>query len=1223
MSDPIITKRRIGDQNDPYVYIDALHVVNNDARVILAEVPDDFNKVLVYDGLTQLTEKDLRVETASEYQVSYSNGVVTFHSSKIGKQLRFVYYGTGLQYIPSTMIYTDINTNGDIVKTLRDYITNDVHQHNNKTQLDRMGVSVNGNLTIDGIEIVPTSTGGTGSTVTGSTTNGNIKVNGAELKVYNDTTVKSDITALKNDVSSLITDKHIHSNKAHLDRIAINPTGKLTVDGIEVSGSGSKVVDSVTNGNIKVDGTEMVVYDETAIKTDVADLKTNKHTHDNKASLDRIGLNVGNKFTVDSVELGLYKDIDDLKVQTHIHTNKIILDKIGISQDNQLTYEGIVVASGGGGSSVAKSNLNGNITVDGREIKVYDDNFVLIDVSQLKYDVSLNKADISVIKNETNINRVNITNLQNNLHSHLNKSSLDRLGVNLNGKLTIDGIPITTSGSGDTILDSDINGNLRVNGTELKVYDDTQIMQLIRNIQGGGAMLVVKEYFEGNTNITKSFSEDMDGLTISNDGATDMTVVINEITIPVKAGEVFDETFEPFTEVTINTSGSYRAYVKQKVEQRATDIVPPDNVGSVNISNITYNSVTISWSSSLSPDVVAYKVYVNGSQTAVAILEKTKLNYKITGLEDATFYTFRVTAVDSSGNESSGTSATATTNVDTGDYVAPPNPVMSTATNVTEEGFTLNWNPVTASDLAGYNIYDGSLNRLNNTLITTTNYTISGLQTNTPYTYKITSVDTNGNESSGTTVTQRTSPDVTPPANVSNLTIGDATLTSLKLTWIASISTDVQEYLIYQGTNTTPIGTTTSTNYTVTGLNNSTSYTFKVKVKDTSGNISTGIEVTGSTAVPDTISPENVTNVNHSNLTDRSLTLSWTASTSTDIAGYEVHKNSELLQTVTGLTHSITGLTPSTSYTFTIKAKDHSGNIASGTQYNITTLADTTAPDNVTNLQETNLKDTSLTLTWTASIASDVQGYNIYKDGVKINSSAVTATTYNVTGLTKSTTYNFTVKATDGVNESSGTSKSVTTESDLPPIIYDSFDRADTTSLTTTESGHTWLHSQYATYGISGNQAKQTSFTTGGVRVRRPSYVTLPNGMTFATHNIAVEMTLPVIDAINGGTPTIHFRFGDTMNTTYLTCTTKVFLYKMNQAETGSGSLSAIQINIGNISDGQKVRAESYTDGTIKVYIDGILQYTGVDTSNLTYNKVGFASEKDTVRLDDFKVYAI
>lgn len=88
-------------------------------------------------------------------------------------------------------------------------------------------------------------------------------------------------------------------------------------------------------------------------------------------------------------------------------------------------------------------------------------------------------------------------------------------------------------------------------------------------------------------------------------------------------------------------------------------------------------------------------------------------------------------------------------------------------------------------------------------------------------------------------------------------------------------------------------------------------------------------------------------------------------------------------------------------------------------------VPDTTPPTIPTNLVASNTKGTSTNLTWNASTDNeDMDGYIIYKDGTEI---ARTSTlTYKVTGLTRQTTYNFTVKAKDVYDNISSVSNTAT-----------------------------------------------------------------------------------------------------------------------------------------------------------------------------------------------------
>ncbi|MBK9486024.1 MAG: PQQ-dependent sugar dehydrogenase [Chitinophagaceae bacterium] len=176
---------------------------------------------------------------------------------------------------------------------------------------------------------------------------------------------------------------------------------------------------------------------------------------------------------------------------------------------------------------------------------------------------------------------------------------------------------------------------------------------------------------------------------------------------------------------------------------------------------------------------------------------------------------------------------------------------------------------------------------------------------------------------------------------------------------------------------------------------------------------------------PDTEAPTAPVNLAASAITQTSFTLSWTAATdNVGVTGYDVYQNGIKinLTNITGTTYNVTGLSPATTYGYYVKAKDAAGNqSANSSTLNVTTgQPDITPPSAPTNLQSSVITQTGFTLKWTA--ATDdvaVTGYDVYKDGVKINTALVTTTTYNVTGLTTGTTYAMTVKAKDAAaNES-------------------------------------------------------------------------------------------------------------------------------------------------------------------------------------------------------------
>ena len=190
----------------------------------------------------------------------------------------------------------------------------------------------------------------------------------------------------------------------------------------------------------------------------------------------------------------------------------------------------------------------------------------------------------------------------------------------------------------------------------------------------------------------------------------------------------------------------------------------------------------------------------------------------------------------------------------------------------------------------------------------------------------------------------------------------------------------------------------------------------------------------------DNTAPTAPTNLAASGTTQTTTNLSWTASTdNVAVTGYDVYQGATVIGTTASTTYNVTGLTPSTAYTFSVRAKDAAGNISTASNtVNVTTLApivDTTAPTAPTNLAASGTTSSSTNLSWTASTDNvGVTGYDVYQGATVIGTTA--ATTYNVTGLTASTAYTFSVRAKDAAGNISIASNTVNVTTSPITITY-------------------------------------------------------------------------------------------------------------------------------------------------------------------------------------------
>ncbi|MEU7581076.1 fibronectin type III domain-containing protein [Streptomyces sp. NPDC041068] len=157
------------------------------------------------------------------------------------------------------------------------------------------------------------------------------------------------------------------------------------------------------------------------------------------------------------------------------------------------------------------------------------------------------------------------------------------------------------------------------------------------------------------------------------------------------------------------------------------------------------------------------------------------------------------------------------------------------------------------------------------------------------------------------------------------------------------------------------------------------------------------------------------------------------ATDDTEVTGYEVYRDAEKVKEVPGGEHmvDVVGLKPSTTYTFTVRARDAEGNVSEDSRkLSVTTpaaaAADRKPPTRPAALKGEAEGSRAAMLSWGRS--SDNRGvasYEIFQGGTKIHSVGGQQTATLVTGLRPGTDYTFTVKARDAADNFSPASGEV------------------------------------------------------------------------------------------------------------------------------------------------------------------------------------------------------
>lgn len=495
-------------------------------------------------------------------------------------------------------------------------------------------------------------------------------------------------------------------------------------------------------------------------------------------------------------------------------------------------------------------------------------------------------------------------------------------------------------------------------------------------------------------------------------------------------------------------------------------------------------SVTLSWGASTdNVGVSAYDIY-NGSQLAATVNGATTTAI-VKGLAGSTAYTFTVKARDYAGNVSAASNAvTVTTDVRIVDNEPPTVPANLSSPGKTKTSVTLSWDASTDNDeLAGYDIYQDGV-KVKSTANTTE--TVTGLQPGTTYSFTVKAKDVSGNESAASaslSVTTKAEPNF--PA------------------WQSGKAYVVGDYVTYNGKI-----------YKCTYAHTSNP-SWDPPSAPTLWQLQSG-----DVDPQDTVPPTAPANLTASGATTSSITLSWSASTDNiGVTGYDIYQGTAKVGSTAATSHTVSGLTANTPYTFTVKAKDAAGNVsAASAPVTASTLGvDTQAPTAPENLALQGVTSTTVTLTWSTSTDNvGVTGYDVYNGAMlakSVNGSTLTAV---VDGLTPNTPYTFTVKAKDAAGNVSAASNAVTVTTSAPP----SDTQAPTAPTSLASPGKTST-TVTLTWGASTDNVGVTDYDVynGGTLAKSVSGTTLTAVIDGLAANTTYTFTVKARDAAGNVSP--------------------------------------------------------------------------------------------------------
>jgi chitodextrinase len=369
------------------------------------------------------------------------------------------------------------------------------------------------------------------------------------------------------------------------------------------------------------------------------------------------------------------------------------------------------------------------------------------------------------------------------------------------------------------------------------------------------------------------------------------------------------------------------------------DNLSPSAPGTPSFTSIAQNSATASWTAATdNVAVTGYEYSLNGGAWTS---NSTSLSINLTGLTAATSYTLQVRAKDAANNTGSASSNSFSTT----DTTAPSAPGTPGFSAIAASSATASW--AAATDNVAVTSYEYSLNGgawTSNVASLSVNLTTLSAGTN--YSLQVRAKDAANNTGAASSNAFTTVDNVAPSAP-GTPGFSSITGTSATASWTAAtdnVGVTSYEYSLNGGAWTSN-GASLSKN--LTGLTPAMGYTLQIRAKDAANN--PGSASSNSFNTVDTIAPSAPGTPSFSSVTGNSATASWSAaSDNVGVTGYEYRLNAGSWIANASTSVNLTSLSPNTSYTFEVRAKDAANNPGSATSNSFTTpVAITIANRNV------------------------------------------------------------------------------------------------------------------------------------------------------------------------------------------------------------------------------------------------------------------------------------
>ncbi|TAJ98233.1 MAG: hypothetical protein EPO39_18740 [Candidatus Manganitrophaceae bacterium] len=355
------------------------------------------------------------------------------------------------------------------------------------------------------------------------------------------------------------------------------------------------------------------------------------------------------------------------------------------------------------------------------------------------------------------------------------------------------------------------------------------------------------------------------------------------------------------------------------------DTAPP-LISGVTAGRISNSGAVLRWTTNEPADTQIEYGTTTAYGTSTPMIASLVMTHSqnLEGLLPSTVYHYRVKGRDAAGNLAVSSGGTFRTEA-APDTAAPSVPAGLTTAVISYSQINVAWNASTDNvGVTGYRIYrNGAEVAAPRGQI----YTDSNLVPDTAYRYRVAAVDAAGNLSA-----QSVAISVRTPPFLSGIDAGRITQTGATITWTTPEPASAQveygtttEYGLRSALESAPA---TAHSVALSELSASTLYHYRVISRDAAGNEVLSSDQSFTTAdPPDRVAPSVPEGLTATASSSSQVSLTWTVSTDNrGVAGYRVYRNGKPAGTTVSPSYSDTGLTASTSYSYSVSAYDAAGN---------------------------------------------------------------------------------------------------------------------------------------------------------------------------------------------------------------------------------------------------------------------------------------------------------